>query len=402
MYLAKGIQKINDGKMRDALAFLKKAQVISPDNPEITYFTGIAYSRLGNYSEAEALFIKALGMDEDALNVYFELGRLYYLTSECGKSEEFLLKFKSLSEDESLNDYAESLMETCGDEKTEKPYSLNLSAGAQYDSNVIIEPSNPPVSDEDKSGVRALVYLSSGATLLDKGAVKLKANYNFYQSLHADLDDYNVHYHKVTPFVELAVSDVFKPEAGYSFEYILLGGERYSRIHSYYGSVDVKESEYLSTEVIYEYSDNRYWNSPLFETNDIRSGFQNSFGIKQNFLLDRLAGDIYYYGDFNRAEEQYWSFNGYRLGTELVYKITDPLFVSVSGEYSEKDYRDEYPDSELERLDKTQQYSLTLTYLLSGTMSVSVTEYFTRNNSNLGIFDYKRNITGIFLTIGVL
>jgi len=49
-----------------------------------------------------------------------------------------------------------------------------------------------------------------------------------------------------------------------------------------------------------------------------------------------------------------------------------------------------------------QQYSLRLTYFISETMSASITESYIVNDSNLGIFDYRRNITGIFLTVGVL
>lgn len=402
LYIARGIQKINEGEMNDALEFLKKALELSPENPEATYYAGIAYSRLDNYKEAEDLFFKTLQLDDTAIDVYLELGRLYYVTSRCDKSEEFLSKFMSLSEDESSKTYATRLVKTCGKEVKERPYRLNIAFGSQYDSNVILEPSNPPVDADRKSDTRALAYITSGATLFEKEAFKLKADYNFYQSLHVHLSNYNVHYHKITPALEIAVSDIFKPSVGYSFEYTLLGGNRYSRYHTYYGKVSMQESKQLSAEAIYEYKDLKYWDSDLFKTNSIRSGHQNTVGLKQYLYLNRLAGDIYYFGDFNRAEESYWSFNGYRIGAELTYKILSPLYIYVSGEYNRRKYRDDFPDFQETRLDRMQQYSIRLTYLLSKRMAISLTESYIINDSNLILFDYKRNITGLFLTVGVL
>jgi tetratricopeptide (TPR) repeat protein len=237
LYIARGIQKINEGEMNDALEFLKKALELSPENPEATYYAGIAYSRLGSYKKAEELFFKTLQLDDTAIDVYLELGRLYYVTSRCDKAEEFLSKFTALSEDEELKKYAVGLVETCREEAEEKPYRLNIAVGSQYDSNVILEPSNPPVDAGRKSDTRALVYITSGATLLEKGMIKLKADYSFYQSLHLNLNDFNVHYHKITPALEIAISDVFKPSVGYSLEYTLLGSELYSRVHTYYGKI---------------------------------------------------------------------------------------------------------------------------------------------------------------------
>lgn len=201
---------------------------------------------------------------------------------------------------------------------------------------------------------------------------------------------------------EVDVSEVFKPSAGYSLEYTLLGGELYSRVHTYYANVTVKESEKFSTEAIYEYRDHKYWNSDLFQSSSIRTGYQNTVGIKQNFYSGGLSGDIYYFSDFDRTRAMYWAFNGYRAGAELTYKLSSPLYIDISGEYSERRYRDEYLNSQKRRLDKMQQYSLRLTYLISKRVGISITESYTINDSNLSAFDYKRSIAGILLTVGVL
>ncbi len=402
LYIAQGIQKINQGKTKDAIVLLRKALKLTPESPEAAYYAGVAYSINGNYKEAESLFLQTLQLDETSANAYLELGRIYYVTSRCDDLEELLSKFIDRSKDEALKGEATELVDGCREKAEEKPYRLNISAGTQYDSNVILEPSNPPVSAERKSDTRAVLYVTSGAVLLKEKVIKLTLDYNFYQSLHMNLSEFNVQYHKITPVLELTFSDVLTSSVGYSLEYTLLGGDLYSRFHTYYGKFTVKESKKVSTEAIYEYRSHKYWDSDIFQTNSIRTGYQNTVGIKQNFHLTRLKGEVYYLSDFNRTGVGYWDFNGQRSGAELAYKITPHLHINVSGEYNERRYRDDFPGFQERRLDRMQQYSLRLTYSISERMNASITESYIVNDSNLGIFDYKRNITGIFLTIGLL
>jgi len=402
LYIAEGIQKINQGRTEDAVVLLKKALKLSPENPEAVYYAGIAYSRNGNYKEAESLFLQTLQLDETSANAYFELGRIYYATSRCDELEYLFSEFIDRSEDKTFKGKAAELVDGCRKKAEEKPYRFNISAGTQYDGNVILEPSNPPVNAERKSDIRTVLYVTSGAVLIKEKVVKLTLDYNFYQSLHMNLHEFNVQYHEITPALELTFSDALRSSIGYSLEYTLLGSELYSRFNTFYGKFTVKESENLSTEAIYEYRSHKYWDSDIFQTNSIRSGYQNTVGIKQNFYLKRLKGEIYSFSDFNRAKEGYWAFNGQRSGAELAYKITPLLHINVSSEYNERWYRDDFPGFQKRRLDRMQQYSLRLTYFISETMSASITESYIVNDSNLGIFDYRRNITGIFLTVGVL
>jgi tetratricopeptide (TPR) repeat protein len=403
VYIARGIQLINEEKFSEALGSLQKAHSMMPDSLEANYYTGVAHSRLGNYKEAEELLLHSMQMGESDANVHFELGRLYYITSECDKSEVYLSKYKSMSDDTAVKEYASRLMETCGEEEAgEKKYYLNISVGGQHDTNVILEPTNPIVAADEDSDIRAIVYVSAGGEIIEAGAWKFIADYNFYQSFHDELDDFNIHYHKIKPSLELNVSEMFIPSVGYSFEHTHFGGDKYSRVHTYFGKLIVRESDRLSTEAIYEYRDNTYLDSDLFETNSDRSGYQHTFGLKQNFYGSRLAGDIYIFSDTDRAKRNYWSHSGYRIGAEIVYKVLSSLFLNVSGEYNRRMYKDEFPGFDESRLDRMQQYSARVTYLFSKRLSVSVADTYTINDSTLSVFDYDRNVAGVFITVGVL
>jgi tetratricopeptide (TPR) repeat protein len=403
LYLAKGIEKINEGQHDEAIEDLKKAESLAPDNIEVAFYLALAYARTGELEQAEALFQKVLEEDESADTVHLELGRIYYIKEECSRSADYLTRYIALTDDEDFKKYAQSLMEECGERgKKEKPYYLNVSAGYQYDDNVIVEPENPTITADAKSDSRVIAYLTGGATLLDKGVMHFKTEYDFYQSAHFDLSDFDIHYHRIKPKLEFQVSDIIKPAVGYAYEYTMLGGDRYGGTHVYFADISIIEGEKSSTDLKYEHRNFKYWNSKTFPTNSIRSGSQNIIGVKQNYGSGKIKADLYLDGIFNRADANEWSYDGFKAGGELSYRITSPLIITVSAEYGENDYRKDYPGFSEERLDKVQVYSAILTYSFSERFTVYISDDYIRNDSNIFLFDYKRNIVGIYLTVGVL
>jgi len=416
LYIAQGIEKLNEGKFNEAIAVLNRALELSPDNPEAIYYSGVAHIRLGELMRAEKLFLRIIKKDESFASAYFELGRIYYIQSDCTRSINYFSTFVSLSDDESLKAYATELMDGCIEVKKAeqgKRYNLHLSAGSQYDDNVILEPSNPVSPAERESDWRVLANINADAVLFTwresdslwkqrKTAVTLRADYSFYQSFHFDLDDFDTHYHKIKPSLSFDISDVVKPSIGYSYEYTLLGGDRYSGMNTVYTDISVKEGEHLSTDITYEYKDLRYWDSDLFASNSERSGNQSTVGVKQNFQYEKISADLHLYSDFNRTDVEYWSFNAYRMGTNLTYRITSPLYLTVQAEYNESRYRDHYPSFRKKREDNMQKYSVILAYRISEKFSVYASEDHTINDSNLDPFDYTRNIIGLYVTLSIL
>jgi len=188
----------------------------------------------------------------------------------------------------------------------------------------------------------------------------------------------------------------------YTFNYTLLVGNRYSGVNTYFANININENDNFSTDLISEYKDFKYRDGDLFATNSIRSGHQTTYGLKQNFRKGDLSGNLFYFSDFGRASVAYWSFNGHRLGVELTYRVSSPLFLTFFGEYAQSDYREVFPNFTEERDDKVQKYSVVLAYKITDRMALYLSDDFTVNDSNLSPFDYKRNIIGLYLTASIL
>ena len=405
VYIARGIDKINEKQFGEALEVLKKALEIEPEDTEALYYTALAYTRLGELEKAKELFLKIRDKESNP-GINFELGRIYYVSEDCAMAEDYLSRFMALSDDEPLKKYARTLVKDCYEskkaQKEKRPYSLYISLGTQYDDNVIVEADNPDVSSDEKEDWSAIAFIAADAVLLEKGIFKLKADYNFYQSLHLfDMSNYDVHYHKISPVIEMKIGDSFIPSAGYSFEYTALGEEHYSVSSSYFAGINIKESDNLSTDITYKYSDLRYRDTELFTDNSIRSGYQCAYGLTQNFNINKVRGDVHYFRDCARAKEDYWSYDGDRAGASLMINIVPKLYLTIFGEYNKNRYMDDFPGEQEKRTDEMQHYTLTITYQLSDRFTAYLSDDYSENDSNLNDFEYSRNVVSIFLTMSV-
>lgn len=405
LYIAQGMLKMSAGEMKEALHLFSKALEVSPGNTEAAYYSGMAYSRLGEFDQAEGMFKGILDKDQDFIDAYLELGRIYYITSRCDEAENVLNKYASLSDDAELTKYASDMVHACraeeGEAKPKKDYYLNISLGGQYDDNVTVEPTNPVSISERRSDYRALLYLTAGKHLFERGPARVRADYSFYFSQHLHLSDFNLNSQRLGPTVEFDFSKAMLPSIGYSFVYTIIGGDLYGINHEYFAKVKVIEDERSSTDIIYEYTRMKYWDSALFETASIRDGYKHSVGIRQNYS-DKFNAGLYFYYDSEDTDADYWGYDGFRLGGDLSTELLPSLYAEVSAEYSERKYNSLSPSASEIRLDEVQNYSAGLTYVINKTFSLQLADSFTVNDSNLDIYNYRRNILGLFLTAGVL
>jgi tetratricopeptide (TPR) repeat protein len=407
LFIAQGIEKINANQFSEALELLNKALEAAPDDPEALFYSGVALSRMGDHEKAEKLFSKVLRNKEYTANAYLELGRIYFTQGMCSKSIRYLKKYLKFEPESSLAAYAGNMIDECrtamqGGEEDDVN-RLTVTAGVEYDSNVILESDNPPIVRPREDDWRAVGLVDARAVLYKNDVLKVKGKYKLYQSAHQHLSTFNVNYHLVSPSIELTVSDLIKPSIGYRLEYIpYFGGDDYGRFHTAFAKVKIRETDRHSLDGIYEYRDITYWNTRAFTGNALRTGHQNTAGVRQHFTYNRLDGNVYYFYDDKRASANHWSYIADRGGIMVQYKISDPLRVKGSAEFMKRDYRGIVPGTGLIRSDDTQHYTLSLQYQLNEKMALTFTERFTKNDSNIVSYDYDRNVLGLLFTYGII
>lgn len=400
--IARALDKISEGDMMGALDLLNNVLQESPDNIEALFYAGIANSKAGNYETAEKQLIRVIQFDPDELEAYLELGNIYYSTSQCDKAYKHLNLFISRTDDDPLRKYAESLKNTCSDMSDDSPYLVVVTFAEQYDTNVILEQDNPPLESERKSDLRTLMYLTARYELLKGEKFTLNMDASFYQSIHTHLNDYNVKDYKLGPSINIPFTDAFSLSQSYTIQGTELGNDTYSKNHTLLTEMILKEGRLFSTEVLYEYQINDYFDSDSFLKNSTRSGFQNSIGIGQNIYSDSSEIALFVKRNYERARKDFWSNNGYEAGLDITLRLNDSLLLLISGSYQKQGYLEEIPVIKKTRHDEIVKGSVGLTYYVSKQINISLTDDYTANKSNIRFFDYERNIVSLFLSFAIL
>ncbi len=407
IFIAQGIDKISVQDYTGAVEKLEQALASVPDNAEACYYAGLAYSRLGNMQKAENLLKRARELDPESPNVSFELGLLYARTGDCEKAADHFDTFQTQAPRDDRSGEISILMQNCGggEETLLKKLRVRLNGGlgGNYDTNVTLEADNPPVgTDKDRRpDFSGILFLSAGLVPYQNRFVGLGLDYDFFQSFHVEESGFNVNFNKISPSLSFRLWDFLVPSVGYVFENTLLGCDTYGRVNEGFGNVAVNWGKSLFTELRYSFRDQNYFNTDLFPTNALRTGHFNSVTARQYASWKGVDFQLYGQGDFDRAKAAYWSYDGFRFGLEAAFRIW-VLHVGLGGVYTERRYQADYPGTGKKRLDREQQYSAAVTYMITPWLSATLINTTVINSSNISsLFGYNRNITGIFLAAGL-
>lgn len=404
--IARGIQRIAAMDYAGALSQLEDALAAAPDNAEACYYAGVAYARLGRFEKAEELLERARSIDPKAASVSFELGLVRAQAGDCRGAADRFDAFRRLSPGDPRLEEIPGLMQACGgwEEKTffdRIRWRFNGGLGGNYDTNVTLEPENPVGLKDRRPDWSGILFLSAGITPLETERVSLNLDYDFFQSFHVEESGFNVNFNRLVPSLSVRVSDWITPSAGYVFENTLLSWDTYGRVNGGFGKVALAWGKGLFTDVRYAFRAQDYFDTTLFPSNALRTGHCHTVEVRQYAGWKGINFQAYGAGDFDRAQADYWSYDGFRFGLEASFRLW-VLQAGLGAVYAERHYQANYPGAGRARLDREQQYSAALTYLITRWLSATLINTTVLNDSNIGaLFGYNRNITGLFLAAGL-
>jgi tetratricopeptide (TPR) repeat protein len=415
--VTKGSYAIENGSYGEAQTYLKKALDINSSDPQALLLMGIALIRVENYAEAKGYLADALQQDPDSWRTKFELGVAHY---HLGTWEEAGSLFREVDQSEAdrhAKKVARKYLSRISG-KEDKPYRVELYAGWQYDDNVILEPENPTFTGEDESDWRWLALFDSNLTLFQTDFFKTEIGYMFYHSFHDTLDEFDVEQHSLSFNGTYDPDGPFKVVLEYEFRYSEVDNQEYSNFHiirptllfSYSPEYQIEK---FQTEIHYthEFLDFENFDNTVYSFfNSYRTGDNNAIGLTEKIQFNKqnmLSLDYTY--NMKRADgigfdgDEFWGYDGHKGTINFTSNINRwQLFLAAS--YFVKKYEEDYwlfvsPDTY--RQDRVQEYSLAITWNPFNWLSISLTENYLINDSNIRDADYKRNIIGLVVGVGI-
>lgn len=381
-----------------AVLFYKKAIHDDPDDVRALYHAGISLFMIQEYEKALDYLLQSSEMSSSIKpNGYYYAGVCYYKLSDFDQAIEKFDYVKMFAETDALKEDAEFWLQTIRAESaTQKPYSLYLKTGYQYDDNVLLAPVDEDIIT-DESDHKAVAYFSGRYDLINREKFVSGVGYSHYQTWHNDLDAFDV-----TGSIGEVYADVrlypFILGLSYTPSYYWVDAESYLMQHQIKPGITWQLNENNAVTLSYSYYRNNY-----FILNE-KDGHANEVALDAYHGLDNLKGYLFcslvYEDNSAASDDEYFTELGTQIG--FSYDILKATNITIYGDFFDKEY--DHTDSVfgVKRSDARYFASLAVTRTMFFDWLSFTAEYtYTKNDSNISDYDYDRNTFGIYVALNL-
>ncbi|MBI3784191.1 MAG: tetratricopeptide repeat protein [Deltaproteobacteria bacterium] len=383
-----------------ALPWLEQARGDPLLSSRASLFIGLAQLRRQDPQAAEPQFLRAAESEEFRLAGEFYLGVAAFRLGHEREAEAHFSAVLIHQPDSVMAREARQYLELLRGSGAAK-YSLGATLSMQYDSNVILAP-----SDEAEKNALGISRQGDGRFSVAAGgryapwrndAFELWLGYQFFQSLYFDLTQYNLQEHQ--PQVDLVWH--FKPvDVGISgrYHFYLREADRFLQQGSGSAWMRVAEGDFGRTEISYLVRRRDYFERDLAGGLD---ALNHAVDLRQFFYLrssdrylwlgyafdrngaEHTAGKMFAYDGNELQAGLGWTFPALDLSADLVYRFRHERYDSPSDG----------------RRDHEHGVGFVLNRRLTDHLAIIAAYYGTFNDSTSTLYRYDRQIGSIGLDI---
>ncbi len=381
-----------------AYSQLWEAVQLYPDHPEINFQFGMAAFEIGRYEAAAAAFERVLIANPQALRARLELGRtLFQLKSYVLAREEFR-KVLAANPPPQVAENIRRFMAVLDTEMSPHKFSGRIGVGLMYDSNVATSPSSDLVEttigdftltadslpQEDGAGVVQFM-LNHFYDMGQQGGFIWQDTLSTYHTRYSTETDYDL--------------DVFSIQTGLghltpqrqvniplTYDWIHLDNQTYARylgVAPSYGRVLSENTNLTLTARLQkrkypdqEDRDSRYWKLELTPRWLAKDGSQ---------LFQGTAAYTH-----EQARESYESQEGWEFSLGFMQQLPLQITMYLQQSWSGTDYQKAQALFDDPREEDQRRTTLNLSKRFNPRLSLSLSGSYTRNHSNIGLYDYER------------
>jgi hypothetical protein len=401
---------VNTGAYQEAVPLLQQAQQTPDLDANASLFLGVAQLRMRQFDAARASFERAAQRDPE-LNVSsrYYLGLLAREQGRAEEATEHLTYVSTTSPSSAMGREATAFLSQSR-ESVQKPYQVYGSLGFEYDSNVVLAGNDVGISNKDdgsftvKAGGRYIPWRNDNFLVM--------AGYEFFQSLHFSLTDFNLQDHR--PEI-LLIGRYENLRFGLltRYEYFLRDSDSFLSQATGSPWFSYEEGDFGRTELYYRVRLRDFKGAEF----SVRDSVNQAPGIRQYIDLgspDRFLSAGY---QFDSEDPSYSSIDAERFaydGQEVNLSFGWDLPAEISSLVTYAYRREQYPENSLYanslfddtpgidtttegRRDKVHQVMVVLRRPLGSYLQVAAAYFGTFNGSNDPEFDYDRHIASLFL-----
>ncbi|HXC51113.1 MAG TPA: tetratricopeptide repeat protein [Candidatus Limnocylindrales bacterium] len=399
-HLELGYALYRAGKLDEAVAELQiAAKKPGKSAAEAELELGIVESRRGHYEAARtALTSAATRNPEKAVAARYYQGLAALRAGNTDQATEDFTWVRDNGGDSEFARQASNFLANLAGGPTGKRYLLHAGLAFEYDSNVALAPDDNKVAKNvydisDESDGRAVITAGGRYAVISRPNFQLALGYDFLQSLHFDLERFDVQSHKLGGEGQW-VHGPLSIGAAAGYEHAMLDEHNLLDGGTVLPWVRYAEGTFGKTEAYYRMRARDFNEEPY---DPIRDSINHAAGLRQYFALGALDRNVIvgYRFDTDVADKnsgKEFNYDGNQVEAGIDWAFNNWLVAGALYAYKFENYTasaaDGREDNEHTVVTRVEARVFPRTYLIGSYV-------FRRNDSNQTSFDYTRHITSL-------
>ena len=413
-----GLSYFQEQRYPEALGELQRATQFDPHNATAQFYQGYTLYQLKRYREALAPFERTIALDSAlALSAQYYRGLTLFALESDTQARAAFEAAQATDPTSTIGQNAARYLEALkARERDRRLWQVEGSASLQYDSNVILEPNAIAISRQADGKT---VYNVIGRAFATRtSALQVGAEYDFFQSLHFTLHDFDIRSHTFGLFGR-AKFDPVTLRLGVNYNITDLDNARFSESLTLWPSATMQQTQSLFALVSLQYRSENYFNDVLAGQDPAvrgRDGWNVRTGFNQFWLFNnkRSYARLSYHYDTQRSDGSDWDYNGHEVGLGVQTPLWAGITLDVHGAYYRFNYQSvnsfscctdargglgilDSNDTQV-RTDNRYTAGIALSRDLGPYLTLSAGYVYTRNQSNVAFFDYRRNLVTLAIS----
>ena len=401
-----GVALVQTSKYPEAQPWLEQARHAPDLDGQASLFLGLAQLRVGQLRQARENFRRAQARDpKQTLAAHYYQGITDYQDRKWADAEGHFTYVFHASPESVMGHEAQTFLEKI--EAGQRPqYHVYGALGFQYDTNVVLAPSNDVIKTatgiSKQSDGRGTISLGGSYVPWHGQYVQFSLGYDFFQSLHFDLTQFNIQDHGPSAEVTFNTGPVQVGTVA-RYDYYLLESDSFLQELTLLPWLAVPEAD-LGRFEFYSRIRRRDFKKADFR---VRDAFNYAVGIRQAVYLgspDRYFSVGY---QFDREdpvvnnrlvsadEANSFAYDGNEANVGFGWDLPASISTTDTFAYRRERYKPQSGGRKDDELLTTVAFSRPLTEHLN----VTVAYLGNFNNSSNAVFDYDRSIASVAMEV---
>lgn len=382
----------------EAVAVLEPATQRTASAGEATLLLGIVESRRGNHEAAQVALAKVAALDPSkAVAAEYYQGLASYRAGDDKTATTHFQAVTARGADTPFAPEAQAFLDGMSQGVSNKRWRVYGGLAFEYDSNVALAPDDDNLAENvygvsDESDGRAVITAGGRYALVSTPNLRIAAGYDFLQSLHFDLERYDMQTHRFGAEAEYLVGRVTLGLAA-SYEHSLLDEDSLLNGGTLLPWLRVDEGDFGRTELYYRLRGRDYVIDPYSQERD---SLNNAAGVRQFFSLGARTRSLvvgYRYDNDSACHTfgDQFNYDGHQFEAGLEWLLAEGLRVESMYAYR----LENYSPSSLNRDDDEHQVMARVEKRLTDLVWLNASYIYRDNQSDQKSFEYSRHITSL-------